>query len=138
MRTRCRPNRRRQGFTLLEVLLVVVILSVIMSLVVVNIFGARDTANKGLAEVNIKSIGALLDTYRLAIGSYPNSLQDLSVQPSDLPDPSKWYAVSKEPISPDPWGNPFEYKGAGNSYELRSAGPDGQMSTADDIVKTVQ
>ncbi len=127
---------RRAGFTLLEVLLVVVILSVIMSLVVVNIFGARDNANIGLAKVNLKAISTLLDTYRLNIGSYPNSLDDLVAMPSDLPDPSKWYKIAKEPISPDPWGRPIEYKGAGNSFELRSAGPDGQMNTADDIVVT--
>ena len=135
---RRRHVRRRKGFTLLEVLLVVVILSVVMGIAVVNIFGVQGKAYIDATKLKLATYGTALDTYRLAVGSYPSTLDDLYVQPSDIQDPSKWIQAIKEPITPDAWGNPFEYKGAGATYEMRSAGPDGQMNTADDLIKSVQ
>ncbi len=131
MKNRIR-RRRRAGFTLLEVLLVVVILAVIAGIVVVNVFGTQDAAFERLAKSQVKAISNSLKQYKLFVGSYPNELSALWSQPSDV-DASKWKAVLDTPINADPWGNPYEYKRNGNSFEIRCAGIDGQPNTEDDI-----
>ena len=133
MQRRRRPSRRR-GFTLLEVLLVVVILAVIAGIVVVNIFSTQDEAFKKLAQSQVSAISNSLKQYRLLVGSYPSSLSALHEKPSDLADGSKWSPVLEKPVSPDPWGRPYEYKLNGNTFEIRCLGPDGQSGTEDDIV----
>lgn len=130
---RNRPARRRAGFTLLEILLVVTILAVIGGLVVTNIFSAQDKAFQNLAKNQISALEQHLDNYRLNVGSYPNSLDDLHVQPGNLADPTRWVQVLKKPVGPDPWNHPYEYKVNGNTVEIRCSGPDGQSNTEDDI-----
>jgi general secretion pathway protein G len=134
MMQRRRRLGRRKGFTLLEVLLVVVILAVIAGIVVVNIFSTQDEAFKKLAQSQVSAISNSLKQYRLLVGSYPSSLSALHEKPSDLADGSKWSPVLEKPVSPDPWGRPYEYKLNGNTFEIRCLGPDGQSGTEDDIV----
>ena len=128
-----RSQNRRAAFTLLEVMLVLVILAAIAGIAVVNIGSFQTAAYKKTAAANISSLKTSLETYRLAVGSYPSSLDALYEQPSDLADPSKWMRVLQDPVKPDPWGNPYEYKLTGSEFELRSLGPDGQSGTDDDI-----
>jgi general secretion pathway protein G len=125
-------RRRRDGFTLIEVLLVLAILVVVAGLVVVNAVGVSDEANKKAARTQIKNLSNMVDLYRLNVGSFPSSLDALYTQPSDA-DPSKWSQVSKNPIPPDPWNHPYEFKINGSTFEIRCLGPDGQSNTPDDI-----
>ena len=135
MKRRIRSQRinRRAAFTLLEVMLVLVILAAIAGIAVVNIGGFQNSANKKIAATTINALKSSLETYRLELGSYPQQLEALHEQPSDLADPTKWYQFHKEEIKPDPWGNPYEYTLNGADFELRSLGPDGKSGTEDDI-----
>lgn len=127
-----RRRRHRQGFTLIEILLVLAILVVVAGLVVVNAVGVSDEANKKAAKTQISSISNLINVYRLNVGQLPTTLEALSTQPSDV-DPSKWSAVTEKPVPADPWGRPYEFKINGSKFEIRCVGPDGQSNTADDI-----
>lgn len=124
----------RGGFTLMEVMLVLVIIAAIAGIAVVNIGGVRVTAFKRTAKAEINNLKSLIATYDLNVGSLPSTLEALYEQPSDLADPSKWSRVSRDPIKPDPWNHPYEYKVNGTEFEIRSLGPDGQSGTDDDIV----
>jgi len=123
----------RSGFTLMEVMLVLVIIAAIAGIAVVNIGGVRENAFKQTAKTDINNLKTLISTYELMVGTYPSTLEALHEQPSDLADPTKWQRVSRDPIKPDPWQHPYEYKVSGAEYEIRSLGPDGQSGTDDDI-----
>ncbi|RMF41987.1 MAG: type II secretion system protein GspG [Planctomycetota bacterium] len=133
-RIRRHPRRPlRSAFTLLEVMLVLVILAAIAGIAVVNIGGVQERAYIRTAKTELSNLKSMLEQYRLEVGSYPNKLEDLHTQPSDLADPSRWLQLLKEPPKPDPWGHPYEYINNGSDYELRSVGPDGKSGTEDDI-----
>ncbi len=133
VRRQARLMKRRQGFTLLEVMLVLVIIAAIAGIAVVNIGGFQTRAYQQAASAEISNYKTMLATYRLHVGSYPSDLNALHEQPSDLADPSKWFQVKSEPVKPDPWGHAYEYTLNGADYEIRSLGPDGQSGTEDDI-----
>ena len=124
---------KRRGFTLLEVMLVLVIIAAIAGIAVYNIGGIQTKANTMNASTQIKNFKQALETYKLFIGSYPDSLEALHEAPSNLADPSKYTQIYKEAIPADPWGRPYEYKLNGADYELRSLGADGQSGTDDDV-----
>lgn len=128
-----RRSQLRRGFTLLEVMLVLVIIAAIAGIAVYNIGGIRDRASKMNASTQIKGFKQALETYKLLIGSYPSALEALHEAPGDLADPSKYTRLYKDSIPADPWGRPYEYKLNGAEYELRSLGPDGQSGTDDDV-----
>ena len=133
-RRRCeRRISLRSGFTLIEVMLVLVILSVIMGLVVVNASSVLGRNKESAAKTQVQMLGNHVNTYLLTVGSLPSSLSDLYEQPSNIPDPTKWSRIIQEPVQPDPWNNPYELKVSGNDFEIRSYGPDGQANTQDDI-----
>jgi general secretion pathway protein G len=130
---RNRRSLRRSAFTLLEVMLVLVILAAIAGIAVVNLGAFQDNAFKKIAKTDISGLKTSLEAYRLEVGQYPNQLNDLHEQPSDLEDPTKWMQIRKEPIKPDPWGNEYEYENAGSDFVITSAGPNGKMGDEDDI-----
>ena len=138
----CRTRHRRaalrrdtrSGFTLMEVMLVLVIIAAIAGIAVVNMGGVRTRAFTQTAKAEMNNLKGLISQYDLNVGSLPSTLESLYEQPSDLADPTKWIRVSRDPIKPDPWNHPYEYKVNGSEYELRSLGPDGQSGTDDDIV----
>lgn len=123
-------KNRRAGFTLVELLLVITILGILGTVVVVN-FG--DVGGRARAETTRQSIAAIAqacEMYRVQVGrGYPKSLEDLTVGINDE-EP-----LLKSSDLNDGWGAPFEYKteNGNRKYSLRSAGPDGQMNTEDDI-----
>lgn len=125
---------QRTAFTLIEILLVLAILVVIAGAVAMNVIGVADRANQDFAKTQIKTLKDSVKQYRVMVGSYPSSLDALYTQPTDLPDPTKWTQLLDEPVPMDPWGRPYEYKIDGSKFEIRSAGPDGQSNTEDDIV----
>jgi len=134
-----RPPRSRRGFTLVELLLVLVILGTLAALVLPKFTGRTEQARVTAAQTQIATFGTALDSYEVDTGSYPSGsagLQYLIVPPSEV---SGWrgpYLKSDIPL--DPWGQAYLYEFPGrlnpSGYDLRSAGPDGQNNTADDIV----
>lgn len=132
-------NRRRRGFTLIEVLLVLAILVILAGLGVVAIANVQGGANNKLAKGQIGSLQNAMDIYKLDVGSYPSKevgLNALVAQPSDLKNPNKWKGpyVTNGTLPTDPWGNPYYYEPMGaRQYKIFSAGEDGEPNTADDI-----
>jgi len=138
-----RINRRRGGFTLLEVLLVVVILGMLAALVVPNFMGTQAAQERKIAQQLVASGGALatqIDLFRMNMGRYPESLEELIKVPEDEEERQKYGTEPyiKDPNSlKDPWGNDIQYKQPGdinkNGYDIYSFGPDGKEG-GDDVI----
>ncbi|PHS14024.1 MAG: type II secretion system protein GspG [Blastopirellula sp.] len=127
-------RRRRSGFTLIEVLLVLVILVILGSFAGLAIFAAQKQALVKQAKVQVLSFEGAIDFYKLNMNIPPQSLQDLIEQPADAKS-GKWqgpYLTVKE-IPKDPWENDYEYEVNGAEYNIWSIGPDGSSGTDDDI-----
>ncbi len=135
---RSSTRRRRGGFTLMEVLLVLVILVVLGSIAVGVFRSTRQQADKKAAKVQITAFESAIDRYELDVSEFPQELQDLMEEPRHLQQADKWagpYLQDKELI--DPWGSDYEYVSPGennpDSYDAWSLGPDKADGTDDDI-----
>jgi general secretion pathway protein G len=140
VRTRRERDRRRQGFTLMEVLLVLVILVMIGSIAVTALSSAQKKASVDTAKTQIKAFDENLEFYRLAVGDYPTTSDGLQalIQPPASAD-TRWqgpYLKATE-IPLDPWGRPYQYAYPGqnnpNGPDVWSAGPDRNDGTDDDV-----
>jgi len=135
-----RPARRRKGFTLIEVLLVLVILVVLASIAGTNYARVQKTANINAAKTQIGALDTPLETYRLDLNDYPSAddgLEALLTEPSDAPE-GKWAgAYLRKPVPPDPWGEEYQYEYPGTHNEdlpdIWSMGPDRANGTDDDV-----
>ncbi|MFA6636152.1 MAG: type II secretion system major pseudopilin GspG [Candidatus Omnitrophota bacterium] len=133
--------KRQQGFTLIEILLVVVILSTLAALVVPRFVGRSEQAKKMIAEADVNSnIAMALKLYELDNGISPTTEQGLNAlmdRPSTSPAPVSWTGPYLERHPVDPWGNPYKYRYPGThnagGYDLFSSGQDGQEGTEDDV-----
>jgi general secretion pathway protein G len=125
-------NKKRcgqQGFTMIELLLVMVILGMLAALVGPNLIGQAGKARSKTARVQIANLGTALDTYALDVGRYPSGaegLQGLRDRPSGLAMWDGPYLSKKVPI--DPWGNQYQYQepSKGGLYTITSYGSDGR------------
>ncbi|NKB25443.1 MAG: type II secretion system protein GspG [Kiritimatiellae bacterium] len=126
-------QRGHEGFTLIEILLVVVIIAILASLAIPRLGGRVREARTAAARTDIESIGTALRLYELDNGAYPSSLQGLITSSGS----KNWKGPYLDKGTPkDPWGNGYVYQfpGQNNShgYDLKSLGPDGSAS-GDDI-----
>ncbi|MFO7527218.1 MAG: type II secretion system major pseudopilin GspG [Marinobacter sp.] len=128
----------QRGFTLIEIMVVMVILGLLVAIVAPNIMGRSDQAKVTIAETQLKNIQSALDLYRLDNSHYPSTQQGLEAlvsRPSGSPEPKNWnpdgYLKS---VPEDPWGNQFQYVSPGTEgpYDLYSYGADGQEGGDDD------
>ena len=125
-----------QGFTLIEILLVVIIIGILVSLVAPRLAGRSEEARVQAAKSDISGgIALALDLYEVDNGSYPRSLDGLVAKSGDA---ANWKGpYLKKGIPKDPWGNPYVYRMPGQqntgSFDLFSGGPDKQVGTEDDI-----
>ena len=138
LRRRSTRTAMARGFTLVEVLLVLIILVIIGSIVVPNLFGVKDKADIDASRAQINSLKGAMNVYRLHMNKYPSTLKDLTDEPSDKSAADKWAGPYLEgSMKEDPWGNEYQYVSPGkknpDSYDLSSNGPDGQSGTDDDI-----
>lgn len=116
--------KKQKGFSLIELLVVIIILGLLASLVAPKFFGKVDKARIKTAKTQIELLATALDTYRLDMGVYPKELEAL--RSSDDP---KWDGpYLPKPVPLDPWGNPYEYKfpGEHGPYDIISYGLDGK------------
>lgn len=118
-----------RGFTLLELLVVIVIIGLLAGLVAPKYFDQVGKSNAKVAKAQIDALEKALDQYRLDVGSYPPTelgLQALFTKPANV---DRWQGpYLKKPVPPDPWGRPYLYKSPGEhgDYDLASLGADGQ------------
>jgi general secretion pathway protein G len=120
--------KKIQGFTLIEVLIVMVIIGLLAALVGPKMFGKTGKAKQKAAKSQISLFETAIDTYRLDMGRFPADMKDLREKPRTEKEEKKWEGpyLPKE-IPPDPWGNPYEYKSPGEHgpYDIISYGADG-------------
>lgn len=124
----------RTGFTLIEVLVVVVVIGMLAGLVGPRIIGRVSEARTATARTQVELLGLALDNYRLDNGGYPTTEQGLvalQVKPSGEPVPLSWRGpYLKKAIPADPWGRPYGYRSPGEhnsgGYDLWTLGRDGQ------------
>jgi len=133
---RMKSNRHRQGFTLLELLLVMAILVILASLSTVAVLSMQGNAQSKAAFTQISTLKTQCISYKLATLSFPKKLEDLVQLPAGMTQAS-WggpYLQDKN-IPKDPWQNPYKYsaKEATDEVFISSAGKDQQHGTADDI-----
>jgi len=123
---------RQGGFTLIEIMVVVVILGILAALVVPQVMSRPDQAKVTVAKGDIKAIAAALDMYKLDNFSYPSTQQGLEAlvsRPSGSPQPRNWNADGYlKRLPKDPWGNEYQYLAPGTKgpYDLFSYGADGK------------
>ena len=134
------PKRRSAGFTLIELMLVLVILSAIAAMVVPRLVGRSEEARRKVAEADIKgNLSVALKLYEVDSGRYPTTEQGLAAllqKPTSPPVPRDWKGpyIEQQPL--DPWQKSYVYRYPGThpprDYDLYSLGPDG-VESDDDI-----
>jgi len=119
------PRRRSQGFTLIEIMAVVLIIGLLSTIVGVSIFAQVDKGRVTTASAQISNLEAVLELYRMDNANYPTTEEGLEAL---VTEDGKY--IQKRRIPPDPWGNPYQYEQPGqynsNSFDLWSHGADGQ------------
>jgi len=134
--------KKNNGFTMIEIMLVVIIIGILAAMVIPNIAGRGEQARLTAARVDIESnLTTALDMYELDNGRYPSTsqgLQALIKEPTSSPTPNNWngsYLKKKKPPV-DPWGQEYVYVSPGahntNEFDLSSLGADG-VESSDDV-----
>jgi general secretion pathway protein G len=127
------PVKSQKGFTLIEIMVVVIIIGVLTALIAPNIIGQSDQARVTAAKADIRTISQQLDLYKLDNYAYPSTqqgLQALVTKPGGSPEPKNWKKGGYLPKVPtDPWGNSYVYisPGSHGDYDLISLGADGRQ-----------
>ncbi len=131
-------SRRHRAFTLIEMMLVLTILAILAGLVLPKLVGQGEKAKVKATQAQLGGFKTALDLFEVDNGHYPkgkSGLNDLVVKPRDAS--ADWHQYLDN-IPLDQWQHPYIYECPGrhnpNSYDLSSAGPDGQAGNDDDIV----
>lgn len=133
------PSRRNGGFTLIEVMIVVVILAILAAIVVPRVMSAPERARVTRAKADIQAITSALNLYKLDNYTYPTTQQGLKAlveKPDTPPVPPNWHQyLSKVPK--DPWGQPYKYLFPGTHSEPFDVWTDGPPGASSDQSKTI-
>ena len=126
--------RRRSGFTLLELVVVIIVLGLLAGIVAPQIINRLSEAKSTTAKTQIELLSVALDAYRLDNGSYPTTEQGLAAlreRPTRPPVPANWRGpYLRKDVPLDPWGRPYLYRAPGQrspgAFDLESLGRDGK------------
>lgn len=129
LRSGLRSIASPRGFSLIELLVVIIILGLLAGLVGPRLFGRVGQSKQAAARAQIELFSAALDQYRLDVGSYPASGAGLDALVKN-PSASNWNGpyLKKNVVPADPWGKPYQYKccpGDHGDYDIWSLGADG-------------
>ncbi|MBK8100508.1 MAG: type II secretion system protein GspG [Planctomycetes bacterium] len=126
-----RRRRRQSGFTLIEIMVVIVILGILVTLFARNVFDLLFTSQVDLAQTKVKTLADSVGLYHTQNRRFPKSLEELT-------EKNERGAQIEREIPKDPWGNEYELRKGDrpNEYEVVSAGPDGVFDNEDDITST--
>ncbi len=125
---------KQRGFTLIEIMVVVVIIGILIGLVAPNIIGNVDEARVTAAKADISTLVDALERYYMDNSTYPTTDQGLEAlveKPTASPEPRNWRAqgyIKRKKMLQDPWSNEYRYisPGASGPFDLYSLGSDGQ------------
>jgi general secretion pathway protein G len=135
-------KKNNNGFTLIEIMLVVIIIGILSGIILPRLTGKTNEARIAAARADINgTLSTSLDLYELDTGKYPTTEQGLGAlieKPTTSSEPMNWKGpyLKKKEILKDPWGKEYLYESPGKNnkdYDLASAGPDGSIGTDDDI-----
>jgi general secretion pathway protein G len=136
---RKRIARRNGAFTLIELLLVMVIITILATLLVPRVVGHLQKAKITAAQADLSTLKQSLTAFYIDNGRYPTTSEGLGAlitMPAGC-DPTKWVkTLDKNTIPNDPWGHPYVYRfpgSNGDDFDLLSTGPSGQEGAADEI-----
>ncbi len=127
--------RARDGFTLIEIIVVVTVIAILAALVGPSVFRHLGRAKDAAARSQMEMLGAALDAYRLDNGRYPTTAQGLAAlntEPTTEPRPRNWQGpYLRKAVPLDPWGNSYSFTCPGEhnptGYDLLSFGADGEL-----------
>lgn len=131
--------RSRGGFTLVELMLVVIIIGVIVAIALPRMAGRQKQAKITAAQATIRSVCVSLDAFELDVGHFPSTEEGLAAllsRPASLTPEGGWNGPYLRETALDPWKRPLIYRYPGEisvDYDLISVGPDGEEGTEDDV-----
>ena len=142
MTRKLRKRYVRYGFTMVELMAMLIIIGLLATLVVTKVATKIDDARITTTKANLKILHSAVNQFKMDTGRYPTEelgLLELIEQPTDV---MKWepggYLETTE-VPPDGWGNEFKYElypESGKQFVIRSFGPDGEEGTEDDLLST--
>ncbi|RKQ64086.1 type II secretion system protein G (GspG) [Thermovibrio guaymasensis] len=127
---------KRRGFTLIELMVVIVILGLLAAVVAPKFLRSGEEAKATTTKVQMKNIEQALKLYKLHNSIYPTTEQGLKAlveKPEVEPVPKNWKGPYLDEVPKDAWGNDFIYVSDGKHFTLVSPGPDGEEGTEDDL-----
>jgi len=121
--------QRERGFTLMEMIAVIIVIGLVAAFVAPRIIGQSDVARARLAVTGISDLGGKLELFKLDAGRYPNTSEGLKALVTNPGSTTNWNGpYANEAQIKDPWGNPYTYTSPGQKgpYEIKSLGADGK------------
>ena len=131
--------KKNQGFTLVELMLVVIIIGILVGMIAPRLTGRSRQAREAVGQADINAhLSSALDLFELDIGRYPTTGEGMAALRTVPPGVTRWKGpYLKRPLPMDPWGRPYVYRSPGQhnkeDYDLSSYGPDGVEGNSDDV-----